>query len=363
MNLYPTCSLRSLLKRPIACCSLFIAALLFSMTAAAQTPQLSLADLLIGLRSQKVTLPERNKILAEAVLERGITFTLTPEIENELTATGAAEELLNAIRERSAPVEPEEPKIDYTFFQRRAIDSSVKGEFELALADYNTAVEMKDNDPTLLLGRGRTYLNLKDYDRSVADFDRVLELSPSDSNAYFNRGLAYEKLDKIDLALSDYKKAVELDEKNEPAKQSLKRLEDQIAKALAEKLEAERIEAERIKAEEEAKKREEEERNAAPPEYLNLGTITNDMAERMVMPIYPSTARMSKIEGRVSVAVEIDEEGNVISAEATSGHRMLRSAAEDAARKTKFTPLKFNEHSVKGRGVIVYNFNLGGRRE
>jgi hypothetical protein len=47
----------------------------------AQAPsQLSLADILIGLRSKKVELADRNKILTEAVLSRGITFTLTPEI-------------------------------------------------------------------------------------------------------------------------------------------------------------------------------------------------------------------------------------------------------------------------------------------
>ena len=46
----------------------------------AQSSELSLADLLIGLRSQKVSIEERNRILAEAVRERGITFKYTPEI-------------------------------------------------------------------------------------------------------------------------------------------------------------------------------------------------------------------------------------------------------------------------------------------
>ncbi|MBX3243589.1 MAG: TonB family protein [Acidobacteria bacterium] len=358
MKLYPTVSKKPLSKWMFVSCFLAVAMFGCFVSSTAQTPELSLADLLIGLRSQKVSLPERNKILAEAVLERGVTFAMTPEIETELTATGAANELIKAIKEKAPAPVPPAPQIDHTFFQRRAIESSAKGEYTLALADFNTAVEMKSDDPALLLGRGRAYLNLKSYERSIADFDRALELSPSDSNAYYNRGVANERMDKIDLALSDYKKAVELDDKNESAKQSLKRLEDSIAKVLAEKMEADRLEAEKLKAEEERKRKEEEEKNAAPPEYLNLGTISNDMARRLVMPTYPPSARQAKVEGRVSVMVEIDLEGNVTSAEATTGHKLLREAAESAAKRSKFTPLKFNEHSVKGRGIIVYNFSL-----
>src|SRR5436190_19495670 len=66
----------------------------FSIESRAQGGQLSLADILIALRSKKVTLTDRNKILTEAINSRGTTFTLTPEIEKELTVTGANTVLL-----------------------------------------------------------------------------------------------------------------------------------------------------------------------------------------------------------------------------------------------------------------------------
>src|ERR1700755_1932496 len=67
----------------------------------AQAPsQLSLADILIALRSKKADIGEKNKILADAVKQRGITFSLTPEIEKELDGTGAANDLIAAIREK-----------------------------------------------------------------------------------------------------------------------------------------------------------------------------------------------------------------------------------------------------------------------
>src|SRR5688572_29498145 len=71
-----------------------------SVPASAQGNQLSLADILIGLRSKKASLPDRNKILTDAIATRGTTFTLTPEIEKELSVTGADRSLLESIRQR-----------------------------------------------------------------------------------------------------------------------------------------------------------------------------------------------------------------------------------------------------------------------
>jgi len=69
----------------------------------AQSRALSLADILIALRSKKADPGEKNKILADAVKQRGITFALTSEIEKELDSTGAATDLIAAIREKAPP--------------------------------------------------------------------------------------------------------------------------------------------------------------------------------------------------------------------------------------------------------------------
>jgi len=56
------------------------------------------------------------------------------------------------------------------------------------------------------------------------------------------------------------------------------------------------------------------------------------------------------------VQVTIDENGNVISASAVSGHPLLRQAAEQAARQAVFKPTLLSDQPVKVTGVIVYNF-------
>jgi protein TonB len=60
----------------------------------------------------------------------------------------------------------------------------------------------------------------------------------------------------------------------------------------------------------------------------------------------------------VVVQVVVDEEGNVISASAASGHPLLQPAAIAAARQAKFAPYKLNGQPVKVTGTLTYNFVL-----
>lgn len=322
-----------------------ISIILLVSVAPAQSPQLSLADLLIGLRSRKVSLPERNSILTDAVRQRGVTFSITPEIEKELASTGAAPILIEAIREKSPkPVATPKPNPtpvptptppDFSFYQNRADLNAGKGEYSLALPDYNKSLEMKADNQVAYLNRGRTHLGLKSYDLSVKDFDKALELNPKDSAAFFNRGVAHENLGDTKKAISDYQKAVGLEPANEAARANLKRLEDALAAEAA-------AEAARN----------------APPEFVNLGNLTAANAVDMVTPNYSLAARRSSVEGRVVVEVELNEEGEVVSAKASSGPAMLRGAAEDAAKRSKFKPGLFNNRPIKAKGVIIYNFTL-----
>jgi TonB family protein len=324
------------------------ALLLIVSVAPAQSPQLSLADLLIGLRSKKVALPERNTILTEAVRQRGVTFSITPEIEKELETTGATPTLLEAIRQKAPkPVVAATPKPtpvptptppDFSFYQNRADLNAGKGEYALALPDYDKSLELKADNQVAYLNRGRTHLGLKSYDLSVKDFSKAVELNPKDSVAFLNRGLAYEKLGDASKAMADYQKAIDLDASNETAKTNLKRLQDaQFAAAAAEAA-----------------------KNAPPPppEFVYLGNLTSANAVRMITPTYALTAQRANVEGKVSVDVELDENGEVISAKATTGHQMLRGAAEDAAKRSKFKPGMYNNRPIKAKAVIVYNFSL-----
>ena len=96
----------------------------------------------------------------------------------------------------------------------------------------------------------------------------------------------------------------------------------------------------------------------AVPKQISLGVI-NGKAESLPIPAYPAPARSVGAQGQVTVEVTIDEAGRVISAHASSGHPLLKAAAEDAARRAKFSPTYLSHVPVKVTGVIVYNFNRG----
>ena len=94
------------------------------------------------------------------------------------------------------------------------------------------------------------------------------------------------------------------------------------------------------------------------PAAVVSGGVLNGKAISLPKPPYPSIARTARASGTVSVQVTIDENGNVVSASAVSGHPLLRAAAVQAARQARFSPTKLSGQPVKVSGVINYNFGL-----
>jgi TonB family protein len=97
-------------------------------------------------------------------------------------------------------------------------------------------------------------------------------------------------------------------------------------------------------------------RDSQPQNKVTSGGVLNDKAVKLVEPAYPAAARAVRASGDVRVQVLVDENGNVISAEAISGNVLLRQAAVTAARESKFSPVKISGAPVKVSGIIVYNF-------
>ena len=96
--------------------------------------------------------------------------------------------------------------------------------------------------------------------------------------------------------------------------------------------------------------------SAQTPKTIS-GGVLNGKAQNLPAPEFPAAAKAVNASGTVNVQVTIDEDGNVTSANAVSGHPLLRSAAVDAARQAKFTPTQLSGQAVKVTGVIVYNFH------
>ncbi|HYW73945.1 MAG TPA: TonB family protein [Pyrinomonadaceae bacterium] len=95
---------------------------------------------------------------------------------------------------------------------------------------------------------------------------------------------------------------------------------------------------------------------SAAPETIS-GGVLNGKATRLPQPAYPAAAKAVKASGPVTVQVLVDENGSVLTADATSGHPLLRSSAEQAARIAHFRPTVLDGKAVKVKGTITYQFS------
>jgi protein TonB len=86
------------------------------------------------------------------------------------------------------------------------------------------------------------------------------------------------------------------------------------------------------------------------------GGVINGKAINLPKPIYPAAARAIRAAGAVNVRVMVDENGDVVSAEAVSGHPLLRASATASAREAKFKPTILSGKPIRVNGIIVYNF-------
>ena len=93
----------------------------------------------------------------------------------------------------------------------------------------------------------------------------------------------------------------------------------------------------------------------------SIGQPLEGQAIKRVDPSY-DLYHLGRIETNVVVRIIVDQEGNVTSARAISGHPMLRSQAVFAARNWKFSPKICNGKAVKNRGTITFHFTPVNRR-
>jgi tetratricopeptide (TPR) repeat protein len=77
-------------------------------------------------------------------------------------------------------------------------------DYQQAIADFNSALDLKPNYAWAYGSRGLTYHLLKDYQQAIADFDRAIELNPEYTWAYGSRGRSFHVLKDYQRAIADY---------------------------------------------------------------------------------------------------------------------------------------------------------------
>ena len=76
------------------------------------------------------------------------------------------------------------------------------------------------------------------------------------------------------------------------------------------------------------------------------------------VPVYPTLARQSKIDGIVLIDAVIDTEGNVVEMRVVSGHALLLNAALAAVRQWKYQPTYLRDQAIAVQLIVTVTFKL-----
>jgi tetratricopeptide (TPR) repeat protein len=97
-----------------------------------------------------------------------------------------------------------------TAFYNRGHAYYAKGQLDLALADFDQAVDMKPASALTLANRGYIYLRHSQFDRAMEDFNMAIRIQPDFAAAWLGRGRANYDQGKYDIAINDYTQAIAL---------------------------------------------------------------------------------------------------------------------------------------------------------
>jgi len=111
----------------------------------------------------------------------------------------------------------------------RGIAYRLKGEYDRAIADYSQAIQL---DPTYALaygGRAFAYRMKLDFPHALTDHDAEVRIAPQAAAPYMQRGATYEAMENYEKALADYRQGFALGAVGDRAVQAIRRVEQRIA--------------------------------------------------------------------------------------------------------------------------------------
>ena len=110
-----------------------------------------------------------------------------------------------------------------------ALDLSSNGNFNLALKQWNSYLELYPDDAAALSNRGNVKLVIGDTEGSINDQEKAINLNPNELDPYINRGIAEEALGLWLLAKKDYMFVISKDSENFSALYNLANVEGSLS--------------------------------------------------------------------------------------------------------------------------------------
>ena len=99
---------------------------------------------------------------------------------------------------------------DAHIYNNRGIAKGSLGQYFAAISDYDKAIQLKPDYALAYCNRGNAKGNLGQHFAAISDYDKAIQLKPDYALTYYNRGVAKADLDQHSAAISDYDKTVQL---------------------------------------------------------------------------------------------------------------------------------------------------------
>ena len=106
---------------------------------------------------------------------------------------------------------------DTWVYYKRGVDYVNKGQFDMAIAQLNKAIELNSDYAPAYLCRGFAYGKKDQVDKAISDSTRSIELDPYNALVYYNRGCFYGRKGDFGKAVSDFNKSISLNPRFAPA--------------------------------------------------------------------------------------------------------------------------------------------------
>jgi RNA polymerase sigma factor (sigma-70 family) len=94
---------------------------------------------------------------------------------------------------------------------RRGRRFLAKGAYDMAIAEFNQAIQLNPKVAPAYFNRGRACKLRGYYQQALADYTQAIQLNPAMVAAYVNRGQIYNVMEEYDRAIADCSEAIRLD--------------------------------------------------------------------------------------------------------------------------------------------------------
>ena len=143
-----------------------------------------------------------NKLMAWTLNKRGETRAASGQEQVALEDFDRAVELAPA---------------SWQYLHNRGVSRAMLGQKEEALADFNRTIELQPTFAKAYFNRGEMLYDLGQLEEAIGDYTEVIRLNPRDAMAYTSRGHTYYRLQNTRAAFDDFARAIRLDPSNAEA--------------------------------------------------------------------------------------------------------------------------------------------------